>query len=164
MWTLNEAAERTRTSRSTLQRLASSGLIIGAYKQGRAWHVPMSGLIAAGLKVSEDTTATGRQREIEQQIEVQRARDEATRWRMKAEALERELTRADGHLADMRRALAVLELNAAPQDRSDKLVGDIDDLALVRHETPRVNDDLTPARRGRAHRLRARIHRWTGER
>jgi len=116
IWSLVEAAEHTGVSRATVQRLAASGKITGAYKDLTGWKVPMSGLIAAGLTVSATPVSSKTDKDIEAARELFRARGEAERWRMRAEGLERELARADQHLSDMRRTIAIFELErAAPQ-------------------------------------------------
>ena len=114
---LVQAAERTGLSRATMQRLAADGKIIGAVKRGRAWRIPQSGLIAAGLTILETPVPSSReQRDLEHRRAIADAQAEAERWRVRAENLESELKRADEALADLRAVLQsqILMLNAAP--------------------------------------------------
>jgi excisionase family DNA binding protein len=115
MWSLIEAAERTGTSRSTLQRLATTGKIAGATKQGRGWKLPTSGIIGAGLTMTDPQPASREHRDIERDIALADARREADQHRERADALQRELHRADQQINDYRRILnsRLLELAAS---------------------------------------------------
>jgi septal ring factor EnvC (AmiA/AmiB activator) len=99
MWTLVQAAQHTRRSRATIQRLAADGSIVGAVKDGRAWRVPISGLIAAGLEVHDSPQPTSREQiEIEHQRQVADLRARADRERDRAEMLATQLARADAEI------------------------------------------------------------------
>lgn len=118
MWTLVEAAERTGVSRATLQRMIAAGTIVGAEKLGRGWKIPTTGLIGAGLKVDDPKPSSKEHAELDRDRQIMNARMEAERHRMRAEALQRELSRADETIADLRKVLnsRLLMLEAAPVD------------------------------------------------
>ena len=110
VWSLDEAASRSNVSRATIQRRIIAGEIIGAHKVGRGWRVPMSGLIAAGIEVSEQPKVSAEAERDALATLVIAAEEEARRWQQRAESLERELAARVDHLADLKRVIARLEL------------------------------------------------------
>lgn len=113
-WTLSQAVERTKASRTTLKRLIASNAFPGAYKDTRGrWLIPLNDLIAAGYSpvssieglapTAEETTQAGDAGEIEAlraELRVMRAERDAARA----------IAEAHEHRADAaERALRLLE-------------------------------------------------------
>lgn len=124
-WTLTEAAERTKASRSTLRRYHEAGKFPHAYKDSRnQWRFPIEDLLAAGVELvkaspteqaqdaqpeqaapaqlptTPDAEAQRRLHELELQLAVEREKNEG---------LQRLVEAAETGRNDLRRALLILE-------------------------------------------------------
>lgn len=122
--TLGAAVKATGVSRSTMQRRLRAGDIPGAHRDtAGGWNIPISGLIAAGLapKVTPpDTEVTAANPADDIGARLAAAEQRAARAEAEVDALTRELRRADEHVADMRRALAMLDAGPVAQETKPK--------------------------------------------
>jgi predicted DNA-binding transcriptional regulator AlpA len=122
-WTLTEAVQRTRASRSTLRRYLDAGKFPNAYKDtSKAWRFPLEDLLAAGLSVSEPTAERALSTPTEQSSAA--ALEQVSKLE---QALREERTRADNaeclaasyldNVHDLRRALLMLEAGTSKSEQ-----------------------------------------------
>lgn len=130
-FTLSEAAQLTKTSRSTLRRRLDSDAFPHAAKDGDGfWRIPVEDLLAAGLTLSrtvpdtphEPVPDTPRAREENEQL-VQRLKDQLAELRAQIEVERAHRTAAEQiaaeraeHLDTARRALRMIEAAPRPSE------------------------------------------------
>lgn len=117
-WTLTEAAEHCSVSRSTIRRYRESGKFPNAEKLGGQWMIPVTDLIAAGLKpgkpaLPEDVLTEQAQhshtKENEHDRELAELRAQLRVEQAQRKAAEQIAAERERALEDMRRAMRMLE-------------------------------------------------------
>jgi Helix-turn-helix domain len=118
VFTISQAARVAGVHRNTIRRYLDAGKLPGAYREDpRApWQIPLSDLIAAGLRIRAAARAEPRTdpdrttRQLERRIEALAADvQELTRRAQAAEAL---LAERGRRIEDLQRALTLLEARA----------------------------------------------------
>lgn len=124
---VTEAAEATRTSRSTIRRRLDRGALPNAERDEDGWwRIPVADLLAAGLPLHRP--APGAEPPADP-AEVDRLRADLAEQRRRADVAEAELRARREQVADLRHALAALDTRTGgpsyppaedgPQDAQD---------------------------------------------
>ena len=102
-FSLSEAAKRVGKSKSQMQRYAIAGRIVGAERLGNVWRLPYSGLVMAGLTVSDEPGEAPKAEADRLRAEIEKAQADADRLRSEIASLHRVIAAKDEHLEDLRK-------------------------------------------------------------
>lgn len=102
-FSLSEAAKRVGKSKSQMQRYAIAGKIVGAERLGNVWRLPYSGLVMAGLSVSDEPGEAPKTAADRLRADLDKAQADADRLRAEIASLHRVIAAKDEHLEDLRK-------------------------------------------------------------
>lgn len=151
-WTLTQAAEQCSVSRSTIRRYRESGKFPNAEKIGGQWRIPVTDLIAAGLRPGKpappeelptEQAHPGQSKSTEHDKELEDLRTQLRIEQAQRKAAEQIAAERESALEDMRRAMRMLEGNSN-RNVSEQSVGTEIENSVPVHRSNQQKEEPKP--------------------